>query len=53
MKTAVNFSTARGHVPYPNAASRAQVLHRFLDLALMAAIGAGLAASLMFLLVIF
>jgi len=52
MKTAVNYATAKSRIPYPNAASREHVLHRFLDLALMAAIGAGLAASLMFLLVI-
>lgn len=52
MKTAVNYQTTKTRVPYPNAASRQQLLHRFLDLALMAAIGAGLAASLMFLLVL-
>lgn len=36
--------------PYPNAATRRQVLHRLLDLLLSAAIGAGIAAVLLFLL---
>ncbi len=34
-------------LPYPNAASRDQLLHRILDLLLMAAIGAGVAAMLL------
>lgn len=52
MKTAVmkrtNFSTMPA-LPYPNAATRQEILHKFLDLLLVAAIGAGLAASLIFL----
>ena len=37
-------------LPYPNAATRRQLLHRLLDLLLSAAIGAGVAAVLLFLL---
>lgn len=39
-------------IPYPNAATRQEMLHKFLDLLLVAAIGAGLAASLIFLVVL-
>ena len=35
-------------VPYPNAATRQEMLHKFLDLILMGAIGGGLAACLLF-----
>ena len=35
---------------YPNAATRRQIAHKILDLLLMAAIGAGAAAMLLFLL---
>ncbi len=38
------------NLPYPNAASRKELLHKFLDLLLVAAIGSGAAASLLFLL---
>lgn len=55
MKTAVakrpNFHTMP-NIPYPNAATRQEILHKFLDLLLIAAIGAGLAASLIFLIVL-
>lgn len=37
-------------IPYPNAATRRQVLSRVVDLLLTAVIGIGLAASLLFLL---
>lgn len=40
----------RQEIPYPNAATRRQILHRVLDLALMGAIGAGLAAAFLFVL---
>ena len=33
--------------PYPNAASRRDMLHKFLDLLIVGAIGAGLAAALL------
>ena len=36
--------------PYPNAATQRQLLHRFLDLLLMAASGMGMAAMLLLLL---
>ena len=39
----------RPSVPLPNAATRRQVLEKFLDVALVAAIGAGIAASILFL----
>lgn len=55
MKTATirryDFNT-RPKIPYPNAATRKEMFHKFLDLLLMGAIGAGLAASLLFLLVV-
>lgn len=44
--------TTNPRIPYPNAASRKELVHKFLDLLLIGAIGAGLAASLLFLLVI-
>lgn len=44
--------TARPNVPYPNAATKKELLHKFLDLLLMAMIGAGLSAVTLFLLVI-
>lgn len=52
MKTATiqrsNFQ-ARENAPHPNAATRQEILHKFLDLFLVAGIGAGLAACLIFL----
>lgn len=52
MKTAVvkrtNFNNMPV-IPYPNAATREEMLHKILDLLLVAAIGAGLAACLIFL----
>lgn len=35
-------------IPYPNAATKQEMLHKFLDLILVGAIGAGLAACLLF-----
>lgn len=55
MKTATvrrNNYTTNPQIPFPNAATRKELIHRFLDLLLMGATGAGLAASLLFLLVI-
>lgn len=40
----------RPHLPYPNAATRREILNKVLDLLLMAALGAGGAAILLFLL---
>lgn len=40
----------RPHVPYPNAATRREVLNKFLDLLMMAALGVGAAAIILFLL---
>lgn len=51
MKTAVVKRT-NNHMPvmpFPNAATKQELLQKFLDLLLVAAIGAGLAASLIFL----
>ena len=39
----------RPSVPLPNAATRRQVAQKLLDIALVAAIGAGIAASVLFL----
>ena len=39
-------------IPYPNAATRQEMLHKFLDLALVCAMGAGTAACLLFFLVL-
>ena len=54
MKTATLTHIARTPlIPYPNAATRRQLLNKFLDLLLTGAIGAALAAMLLFLAVIF
>ena len=39
-------------VPYPNAATRQEMLHKILDLVLVCAMGAGTAACLLFFLVL-
>ena len=39
----------RPHVPYPNAATRREILNKLLDLLTMAALGVGAAAILLFL----
>ena len=43
---------ARRGLPYPNAATRQEMLNKFIDLLLVGAIGAGLAASMLLLLVL-
>ena len=53
MKTAVAcrpYKNIRPRVAYPNAATRRQMLHRFLDGVLMLASGAGIAAMVLFML---
>lgn len=40
----------RPSLPYPNAATRRELLNKFLDLLLVGAIGAGLAASFLLIL---
>lgn len=51
MKTAAMKQTNKAMpiIPYPNAATRQEIFHKILDMLLVAAIGAGLAASLIFL----
>ncbi len=46
--TTVKYADFRSmpQIPYPNAATRKELLHKFLDLVLVGAIGAGLAACL-------
>ena len=46
MKTAVCSTRRIDRIPYPNAATRREVLHKILDLVLLAASGAGVAAIL-------
>ena len=41
--------TKRPNLPYPNAATRREVLHKLVDLALVAASGMGIAAMLLLL----
>ena len=50
MKSATNYRKTNTSIPYPNAASRRQIANKVLDLLIMAASGAGLAASLLFIL---
>lgn len=55
MKTATIRNTQakpRPRIPYPNAATREELLHKLLDLLISGVIGAGLAASLLLLAVI-
>ena len=54
MRSAIYSNTQRVMpvIPYPNAMTRKEMLHKILDLLLVAAIGAGCAASLMLLLVL-
>ena len=52
MKTTVTYRTDYAHrpnLPYPNAATRKELLNKFIDLLLVAAIGAGAAAIMLFL----
>lgn len=51
MKTATMRQMQTGRTPmfpYPNSATRKEMLHKFLDLILVGIIGAGLAACLLF-----
>ncbi len=54
MKTAVYSVDRRASagIPYPNAMTRKEVVHKALNLLLVAAIGSGCAASLLLLLVL-
>ncbi len=49
MKTASVYRST-GTIPYPNAATRRQILNKVLDYVLVAACGMGIAAMLLFLL---
>lgn len=44
--------TTRPNLPFPNAATRREILHKFLDFLLMGALGIGTTAILLFLLVL-
>jgi len=51
MKTATAHRTDlanRPHLPFPNAATKRQILDRFIELLLMAALGIGAAAIVLF-----
>lgn len=55
MKTAAVYRSecaSRPNLPYPNAATRREIFHKFLDLLLMGAIGVGAATVILFLLAI-
>ena len=53
MKTAtLTQATKRPSLPYPNAATRRQLLDKFLNLLLTGAVGAAIAAMLLFLMVL-
>jgi len=46
MKTALCNPRSIDRIPYPNAATRRELLHKALDIALLAASGAGIAVTL-------
>ena len=50
MKTAIQYrtNTNRPFVPYRNAAERRELVNKFLDMLLTAAVGAGAAAIILF-----
>ena len=55
MKTATaRYTTVKKtpHIPYPNAATKKELLNKFLDLLLVGAMGAGAAAMLLLVLVL-
>lgn len=52
MKTAVCKTIYRSAIPYPNAATRREILHKVLDTLLVAASGMGLAAIVLLFLVL-
>ncbi len=47
-----NALKARPNIPYPNAATTKELVHRFLNLATMAGVGAAMAAAALFLMAI-
>lgn len=54
MKATAIYTTSRiQKLRYPNAATRQEIVHKLLDTLLVGAIGAGAAASLLFILVLF
>lgn len=54
MKATAIYTTHRAQkLRYPNAATRQEIVHKLLDTLLVGAIGAGAAASLLFILVLF
>lgn len=52
MKTAICKTNYRTAVPYPNAATRREVLHKVLDTLLVAVSGMGIGAMLLLLMVL-
>ena len=52
MKTATCTPSRIDRVPYPNAATRREILHKLLDIALLTASGVGIAAILALMMVI-
>ena len=52
MKTAICAPSRIDRIPYPNAATRRDILHKTLDIALLAASGVGIAVILALLTVI-
>ena len=52
MKTIAYKTSALDRIPYPNAATRRELLHKALDIALLAASGAGIAAILALLVIL-
>lgn len=51
---AIKYTDSRSHpfLPYPNAATRQEILQKLVDILLMGAIGVGSAAAMMLLLVL-
>ena len=52
MKIAMLTYRPKVQVPYPNAATKRQLLHKFIDILLLTASGMGIAAMLMFIAVL-
>jgi len=52
MKTATAYRPARPNVAFPNAATRTEMLHKFLDSLLLIASGVGIFAMILFILLI-
>ena len=50
MKTNIlNFKATHYYIPYPNAASRREILHKIVDFCLVVACSAAIGASILFL----